>query len=93
MARPDKEAAVAALADKFRQADAVLLTEYRGLSVAQLKELRRALGAETEYAVVKNTLAAIAAKEVGIDAFEGPPRSLRAGIHQGRPDRCCQGPA
>ena len=71
MARPDKEAAVAALADKFRQADAVLLTEYRGLSVAQLKELRRALGAETEYAVVKNTLAAIAAKEVGIDAFDG----------------------
>ena len=43
MARPDKEAAVAALADKFRQADAVLLTEYRGLSVAQLKELRRSL--------------------------------------------------
>lgn len=39
--------------------------------VAQLKELRRALGAETEYAVVKNTLAAIAAKEAGIDAFEG----------------------
>ena len=71
MARPDKEAAVAALADKFRQADAVLLTEYRGLSVAQLKELRRSLAGNAEYAVVKNTLAAIAAKEVGIDAFEG----------------------
>ena len=58
MARPDKEAAVAALADKFRQADAVLLTEYRGLSVAQLKELRRSLAGNAEYTVVKNTLAA-----------------------------------
>ena len=55
MARPDKEAAVAALADKFRQADAVLLTEYRGLSVAQLKELRRSLAGNAEYTVVKNT--------------------------------------
>ena len=71
MARPDKEAAVAALADKFRQADAVLLTEYRGLSVAQLKELRRSLAGNAEYTVVKNTLAAIAAKEVGINSFEG----------------------
>ena len=66
MARPDKEAAVAALADKFRQADAVLLTEYRGLSVAQLKELRRSLA---EYTVVKNTLAAIAARQVGLEDF------------------------
>ena len=48
-----------------------LRKRYRGLTVAQLKELRRALGAETEYAVVKNTLAAIAAKEVGINSFEG----------------------
>ena len=55
----------------LRASNAVILTEYRGLTVAQLKELRRALGAETEYAVVKNTLAAIAAKEAGIDAFEG----------------------
>ena len=56
MARPDKEAAVAALADKFRQADAVLLTEYRGLSVAQLKELRRSLAGSAEYTVVKTRL-------------------------------------
>ena len=69
MARPDKEAAVAALADKFRQADAVLLTEYRGLSVAQLKELRRSLAGNAEYAVVKNTLAAIAARQVGLEDF------------------------
>ena len=76
MARPDKEAAVAALADKLRQADAVLLTEYRGLSVAQLKELRRSLSGNAEYTVVKNTLAAIAARQVGLegvaDDLKGP---------------------
>ena len=55
----------------LRSLEEFILTEYRGLTVAQLKELRRALGAETEYAVVKNTLAAIAAKEVGINSFEG----------------------
>lgn len=71
MARPDKAAAVAELADLFRASDAAVLTEYRGLSVQQLKELRRALGAETTYAVVKNTLATIAAKEAGVEAFEG----------------------
>ena len=71
MATQEKIAAVSELKELFEASNAVILTEYRGLSVAQLKELRRALGAETEYAVVKNTLAAIAAKEVGIDAFEG----------------------
>lgn len=69
MARPDKEAAVAELADKFRQSGAVLLTEYRGLSVAQLRTLRRALGEDVEYAVVKNTLAAIAARNAGLESF------------------------
>lgn len=69
MARPDKEAAVAALADKFRGASAVLLTEYRGMSVAQLKELRRSLAGNAEYAVVKNTLAAIAARQSGLEAL------------------------
>lgn len=70
MATQEKIAAVSELKELFEASNAVILTEYRGLTVAQLKELRRALGAETEYAVVKNTLAAIAAKEVGIDAFE-----------------------
>ena len=69
MARPDKEAAVADLANKLRESDAVLLTEYRGMSVAQLKELRRSLVGNAEYAVVKNTLAAIAARQVGLDAL------------------------
>ena len=69
MARPDKEAAVAALADRFRESGAVLLTEYRGMSVAQLKTLRRSLAGNAEYAVVKNTLAAIAARQVGLESF------------------------
>ncbi|PHP52685.1 50S ribosomal protein L10 [Actinomyces ruminis] len=69
MARPEKDAAVAQLADKFREANAVLLTEYRGLSVADLKELRRSLAGNAEYTVAKNTLASIAARRVGLDAI------------------------
>lgn len=71
MARPDKAAAVAELTEKLRQSTAAVLTEYRGLTVAQLKELRTALGSTTQYAVVKNTLTNLAAKDAGIDAFEG----------------------
>ena len=70
MARPDKAAAVAELTELFRESSAAILTEYRGLSVDQLKTLRRSLGADTTYAVVKNTLAAIAAREAGIDSLE-----------------------
>lgn len=71
MARPDKAAAVSDLTARFRESQAAVLTEYRGLTVAQLKELRVALGPDTTYAVVKNTLTAIAAKEAGVDAFDG----------------------
>jgi large subunit ribosomal protein L10 len=71
MARPDKAAAVAELTEEFRSANAAVLTEYRGLSVAQLKELRRSLGTDVSYAVVKNTLTQIAAKEAGVAAFDG----------------------
>lgn len=70
MARSDKVAAVAELADSFRASSAVLLTEYRGLTVQQLKELRTGLGQNAKYAVVKNTLATLAAKEVGLDFLE-----------------------
>ena len=70
MARPDKAAAVAELTEEFRSSSAAVLTEYRGLTVAQLKELRRSLGADTSYAVVKNTLTKIAAKEAGVVAFD-----------------------
>jgi large subunit ribosomal protein L10 len=77
MARPDKAAAVAEIAEHFRDSNATVLTEYRGLTVAQLKELRRALGATTQYAVVKNTLAKIAADDAGVtgldvSALKGP---------------------
>ena len=67
MARPDKTTAVAELAEDFRTANATVLTEYRGLSVTSMKELRRALGATTKYAVVKNTLTKIAAKDAGVE--------------------------
>ncbi len=70
MARPDKAAAVAELTDAFRSSQGAVLTEYRGLTVKQLQELRRALGANASYAVVKNTLTKIAAKEAGVDSFE-----------------------
>jgi large subunit ribosomal protein L10 len=67
MARPEKEAAVAALTEDFRTATATILTEYRGLSVTSMKQLRRALGDKTKYSVVKNTLTKIAAKNAGVD--------------------------
>lgn len=70
MARPDKAAAVAELADRFKSSSATVLTEYRGLSVAQLKELRRSLGEGSTYSVVKNTLTKIAAKEAGIEGID-----------------------
>jgi large subunit ribosomal protein L10 len=71
MARPDKAAAVAELTEEFRSSNAAVLTEYRGLTVAQLKELRRSLsGADTTYSVVKNTLTKIAARDAGVSGFE-----------------------
>jgi large subunit ribosomal protein L10 len=76
MARPDKAAAVAELTEQFRNSSAAVLTEYRGLTVAQLKTLRRSLGENAQYAVVKNTLSAIAAKQAGVeiadDQLAGP---------------------
>ena len=67
MAPPDKAAAVAELTEDFRSANATVLTEYRGLSVTSMKQLRRALGSTTKYSVVKNTLTKIAAKDAGVD--------------------------
>ena len=67
MARPDKTSAVAELAEDFRTANATVLTEYRGLSVTSMKELRRALGSTTKYSVVNNTLTKIAAKDAGVE--------------------------
>ena len=70
MARADKQAAVTEIADEFSTSNGAVLTEYRGLTVAELKTLRRSLGENANYAVVKNTLAKIAATEVGIEGFD-----------------------
>jgi len=71
MARPDKAAMVASIAERFRGSNAAVLTEYRGLTVAQLTTLRRSLAANATYVVAKNTLTSIAAKEAGVTAFDG----------------------
>ena len=70
MARPEKAAKVAELERKFTDSAAVVLTEYRGLTVKDLQDLRRSLGGDATYAVAKNTLALLAAREAGIDGIE-----------------------
>jgi len=67
MATPEKTAAVAEIVEDFRTANATVLTEYRGLSVGLMKQLRRSLGTKNKYSVVKNTLTKLAAKEAGVD--------------------------
>jgi large subunit ribosomal protein L10 len=66
----NKEASVAELTESFRSSTAVLLTEYRGLTVAQLKQLRTGIKEDATYAVVKNTLTKIAANAAGISSFD-----------------------
>jgi large subunit ribosomal protein L10 len=70
MARADKAAAVAEIVESFNDSAGAVLTEYRGLTVKQLQDLRRSLGANADYAVVKNTLAKLAANEAGINGFD-----------------------
>ena len=78
MARPEKEAQVSLIAEKLQSAKTAVLTDYRGLSVAQLQELRSTLRpANVEYRVVKNTLARRAVADAGQDTglqelFTGP---------------------
>jgi len=67
MANAEKVAAVAELTERFRGSSGAVLTEYRGLTVAQLAELRRSLGGHATFAVVKNTLTKIAVNEAGLD--------------------------
>ena len=71
MAKADRAAAIAELTDKFRSSGAAVLTEYRGLSVKQLTDLRNSLRGNATFAVVKNTLTELAAKEAGVTAFDG----------------------
>jgi large subunit ribosomal protein L10 len=76
MAKPDKVAAVAEIADKFRTSSAAVVTQYSGLSVSQLTTLRRALGTTASYRVAKNTLVLRAAADAGVQGldalFTGP---------------------
>ncbi len=71
MARSDKADAVAELTEQFRSSPGAVLTEYRGLTVKQLQDLRRSLGENATYAVVKNTLTQLAVREAGVDSFDG----------------------
>ncbi|HUC57510.1 MAG TPA: 50S ribosomal protein L10 [Streptosporangiaceae bacterium] len=66
MARAVKEATVAELTERFSKSSGAVLTEYRGLTVAQVRELRQALGSDASFSVVKNTLTKIAAKDAGL---------------------------
>ena len=70
MANQEKTAAVAEITERFQGSSAAVLTEYRGLSMAQLTQLRRALGDGTTYTVVKNTLTKLAAAEAGFPVPE-----------------------
>jgi large subunit ribosomal protein L10 len=77
MANAEKVAAVAELTERFQASSGAVLANYRGLSVAQLAELRRALGEQATFLVVKNTLTKIAATEAGVadqvgDLLTGP---------------------
>ncbi|QXJ23655.1 50S ribosomal protein L10 [Actinomadura graeca] len=77
MAKAEKAAAIAELKNEFESSSGAVLTEYRGLTVAQLKELRTNLGENARFAVVKNTLTKRAAGEAGVDErfselLEGP---------------------
>ncbi len=70
MANSAKVAAVAEITEKFRSSSAAVVTEYRGLTMTQLTTLRRALGADTEYAVAKNTLVRRAAADAGVEGLD-----------------------
>jgi len=77
MARQEKEASVAEITDRFNDSDAALLTEYRGLRVGEIAEVRNALReSDSDYKVLKNTLTRLAVREVGleelVEMLEGP---------------------
>ena len=76
MAKADKATAVAEITEQFTSSTATVVTEYRGLTVADLAELRRSMGGDATYTVAKNTLIKRAAAEAGIEGldelFSGP---------------------
>jgi large subunit ribosomal protein L10 len=68
MARAEKATAVAELTERFQTSTGAVLTEYRGLTVSQLGDLRQSLGENATFSVVKNTLTKIAADQAGVTA-------------------------
>jgi large subunit ribosomal protein L10 len=70
MAKADKAVAVADIAEQFKESTATVVTEYRGLSVANLKDLRRSLGDSAKYTILKNTLVKRAVVEAGIEGLD-----------------------
>lgn len=70
MANPKNTAGLAELKNKFAEADSIVLTEYRGLTVGELQQLRGDMGFDVEYHVAKNTLIKIAANEQGIEGLD-----------------------
>ncbi|HHY07832.1 MAG: 50S ribosomal protein L10 [Lawsonella sp.] len=70
MVQSAKVDAVAAIKEQFEKSDAAIVTEYRGLSVPDMTELRRALGEGATYSVAKNTLVKRAAAEAGVEGLE-----------------------
>ena len=85
MKRPEKEAVVAQLTDKFRNADAIYLTEYRGLTVPQISELREKLGRDTSYTVAKSPVRAVCRREVRQHRGRAKPafsKALPASLHR-----------
>jgi large subunit ribosomal protein L10 len=77
MPNAEKVATVAELAERFQTSSGAVLANYRGLTVAQMAELRRSLGEQATFAVVKNTLTKLAAAEAGVadqlgDLLTGP---------------------
>ncbi|KOG65908.1 MULTISPECIES: 50S ribosomal protein L10 [Streptomyces] len=91
MARPDKVAAVEEITEKLRNSNAAVVTAYTGLSVAQLKQLRRSLGDNAQYRVVKNTLTKIAANEAGITLDEHLKGSTAVAFVTGDPVEAAKG--
>jgi large subunit ribosomal protein L10 len=70
MAKPEKVGAVTEIVNRFQESSAAVLTEYRGLTVAQMTTLRRSLGEGSTYAVVKNTLTKRAAHDAGLTELD-----------------------
>ncbi|WP_428342303.1 50S ribosomal protein L10 [Mycobacterium sp.] len=70
MAQADKATAVADIAEQFKSSTATVITEYRGLTVANLAELRRSLAGSATYSVAKNTLIKRAASDAGVEGLD-----------------------